>query len=263
MSKKDRERHDRYFQLHHYMMKTDAWRALSTAARAVYIAIGSRYNGSNNGRLACSVREAAIECNLARDTAARAFKELIDLGFIEETRHGSFSRKTNVASEWRLTAFYCDLTKAAKTCAFMQRSAQARDKRHPRSRPQTGRRSQTTASETLSPVPNDGRECPKRRPARSQTTASDSANWPKRRPAKPVLGGSPVLNDGTHIIYQVGGDPEGSAATPDCGTPDGCVTGSGAWVEPPDEIIIIGDVSQPDRDLARALLADLAPQGSA
>jgi hypothetical protein len=36
--------------------------------------------------------------------ALRAFKELIALGFIEETRHGSLNRKTRVASEWRLTA---------------------------------------------------------------------------------------------------------------------------------------------------------------
>ena len=57
------ERKDRYFQLHHYMMKTDAWRALSAAARAVYLQIGSRYSGANNGRLALSVRDAASECN--------------------------------------------------------------------------------------------------------------------------------------------------------------------------------------------------------
>lgn len=56
------------------------------------------------------------------------------LGFIEETRHGSFSKKTSIASEWRLTAFYCDLTKSPKTCAFMHREAQARDLHQPRSR---------------------------------------------------------------------------------------------------------------------------------
>jgi hypothetical protein len=32
---------DRYFQLHHYMLKTDAWRGLSAPARAVYIQIGT------------------------------------------------------------------------------------------------------------------------------------------------------------------------------------------------------------------------------
>jgi hypothetical protein len=129
---KVKERQDRYFQLHHYMLATDAWRALSAPARAVYVQIGRRFNGSNNGRLSCSVREAADECRLNKDTAARAFKELIDLGFIEETRHGALSRKTRIASEWRLTAFRCDLTGAPKTCLFTQRGRQALDNRQPR-----------------------------------------------------------------------------------------------------------------------------------
>ena len=88
-----------------------------------------------------------------RDTASRALQELVDLGFTEETRHGGFSRKTRVASEWRLTAFRCDLTGAPKTCAFMQRGVPARESRLVRARPQTGRLSQTTAH-----------ACPKRRP---------------------------------------------------------------------------------------------------
>jgi hypothetical protein len=70
------ERLDRYFQVHHYMMKTDAWKALSAAARAVYIAIGFRYNGANNGRIACSVRDAASECNIAPGTAAGPSRNL-------------------------------------------------------------------------------------------------------------------------------------------------------------------------------------------
>jgi hypothetical protein len=60
MAKKhDKERNDRYFQLHHYMLKSDAWRGLSQAARVVYIQIGFRYNGANNGKIAYSVRDAA------------------------------------------------------------------------------------------------------------------------------------------------------------------------------------------------------------
>ena len=112
----------RYFQLHHSMLKSDAWRALTAPARAVYIQLGLRYNGSNNGKIPCSAREAASECNLARNTILRAFKELISLGFVEETRHGSLSRKTRIASEWRLTAFRCDLTGRAASLAQMRAS---------------------------------------------------------------------------------------------------------------------------------------------
>ena len=59
----------------------------------------------------------------------RALHELVDLGFIEETRHGGLNRKTRIASEWRLTAFKCDLTGALKTCAFMQRGEAAQASR--------------------------------------------------------------------------------------------------------------------------------------
>jgi hypothetical protein len=72
MAKKhDKDCSDRYFQLHHYMIRTDAWQALSAAAVRVYIQLGSRYNGANNGKLAFSVRDAAAECNLAVNTAMR------------------------------------------------------------------------------------------------------------------------------------------------------------------------------------------------
>ena len=142
---RQKERQDRYFQLHHYMLKTDAWKALSAPARAVYVQIGSRYNGANNGRLSCSVRDAATECNLANNTANRAFKELVDLGFIEETRHGSLSRKTRIASEWRLTAFRCDLTGNPKTCP-LHAPGNASARQSPASKPTANR---------PSPVSND------------------------------------------------------------------------------------------------------------
>jgi hypothetical protein len=200
MGKQSAEKKDRYFGLHHYMLKTDAWKALSAAARAVYIQIGLRYDGFNNGRISFSVRDAASECGLAKDTASRAFKELVDLGFIEETRHGSLSRKTRIASEWRLTAFKCDLTGSLKTCLFMQRGAQARDHRQSRSRPQA----------------SGGR-----RVSLSQTTPRASPECPKRRPIEPIFGGPPVPNDGTHIIYQsvVSSDEAAQALADDALTP--------------------------------------------
>jgi hypothetical protein len=157
------------------MLKTDAWTALSAPARAVYIQIGFRYDGFNNGRIAFSVRDAASECGLAKDTANRAFKDLVDLGFIEETRHGGLSRKTRIASEWRMTAFKCDLTGAFKSVLFMQRGELARGHRLPRSRPQTGHREPAHLSQTTpEPVPNDGRECPKRRSITCPSVPNDA-----------------------------------------------------------------------------------------
>ena len=185
--KQDKERNDRYFQLHHYMLRTDAWQALSAAAVRVYIQIGSRYNGANNGKLAFSVRDAAAECNLAINTAMRALRELVDLGFIEETRHGGLSKKTRIASEWRLTAFKCDLTGSLKTCAFMHRGDIARLSRQ--------------LSEAR-PVSNEVCECLKRDNSLSQTRCGHDPECLKRDNRYPLLGPSPVSNEATHIVYQ-------------------------------------------------------------
>jgi hypothetical protein len=193
MSKRNKESQDRYIQLHHYMLRTDAWKSLSPPARAVYVQIAFRYNGVNNGRLALSVRDAASECNVAIGTAARAFKELTSLGFIEETRHGALSKKTRIASEWRLTAFKCDLTGAFKTCAFMHLGEVARASRLTFKR---GRRpvprlyQKNTAS-----VSNDYTACIRRGSDMTPTVSNDCTVDPQKAP-------SPVSNDCTHIVYQ-------------------------------------------------------------
>lgn len=196
-----KERSDRYFQLHHYMLKTEAWKALSAAARAVYVQIGSRYNGANNGKLAFSVRDAAAECALNKDTASRAFKELEARGFIEETRHGGLSKKTRIASEWRLTAFKCDLTGAFKTCAFMHRGG-----------PEFS--SHTPLQRGGPPVRIKCRECPKKGDSLSELTPDDPPECPKKGDTQAVFGPSPVRNKGTHIVYQYPGtDSRAQAAS--------------------------------------------------
>ena len=243
------ERKDRYFALHHYMLKTDAWRALSAPARAVYIQIGFRYDGFNNGRIAFSVRDAASECGLANNTANKAFKELVALGFIEETRYGGLSRKTRIASEWRMTAFKCDLTGAFKSVLFMQRGALARGHRLLRSRPQTGRQEPVRLSQNVTePVSNDVRECLKRRHSLSQTTVDKSPECLKRRSVGAVLGGPPVSNDDTHIVYQ-------SVVSSEV-TPLPVPGGAFAWTPPLTDVI---PSQSPDDPYARLLLDLRAP----
>jgi hypothetical protein len=190
---KKQDKADRYFQLHHYMLKTDAWRALSAPARAVYIQIGSRYNGSNNGKLALSVRDAASECNIAKDTASRALKDLVDFGFIEETRHGGLSRKTRIASEWRMMAFRCDLTEAPKSPLFMQRGAQARERRQPRCRPQPSHRQPSQPPPAPSTCPQCGKQFT---PWRAKRYCSEPCHKEAENArSKAFRGDAPVLDD--------------------------------------------------------------------
>lgn len=106
-----------FIQLHHWMLKTPAWRALKASSRAVYLEVAGRYNGVNNGALALSARDAAGLCNINKDTATQAFRQLIEHGFLECVTPGGFSRKVRHATEWRLTQYRCDVTgqMAAKT----------------------------------------------------------------------------------------------------------------------------------------------------
>jgi hypothetical protein len=89
--------------LEHWIFKTEAWRSLKCQARAVYIEIAQRYNGSNNGEISLSVREAARFVLIAKDTASSAFHELESKGFIRRHICGSFNWKLKHATTWILT----------------------------------------------------------------------------------------------------------------------------------------------------------------
>src|SRR5215213_10323914 len=101
---------ERFVSLPHYMLRSPAWRSLSPAARSVFIELAAIYNGSNNGRLALSARDAAEAVGCSKDTAARASVELVAKGFIECSSRGHFDRKSPHASEYRLTLYPCGRT---------------------------------------------------------------------------------------------------------------------------------------------------------
>jgi hypothetical protein len=104
----------RHVRLYHYMMDSPAWHDLGAVARAIYLEIARRYAGpgSNNGRIPYSVREAAAAFRISTATASRALATLTDHGFIVPVVKGAFSLKRRHATEWRLTEFPCDVSKA-------------------------------------------------------------------------------------------------------------------------------------------------------
>jgi hypothetical protein len=109
-----------YFRVFHFVMDTPAWLSLSTAARAAYLQIGRRYNGTNNGTIGLSVRHLAYELKSSRDTASRALRELEDAGFIDTVKTGTFARRNRKASEYRLTVFRCDLSNHPPSKRFLE-----------------------------------------------------------------------------------------------------------------------------------------------
>lgn len=147
----------RHIQLHHWLLNSPAYLSLSPAARVVYVEIFRLYNGSNNGRLALSVRIAATRSRIARNTAARAFAELRDRGFVDCVTPGGFSLKSRHAAEWRLTHLKCDASGKLPSSPFMRwRSSE----------------NQNTVSIYTATIANE-----------SQSTAYNAASGPNLRPS--------------------------------------------------------------------------------
>jgi hypothetical protein len=110
----------RHVRLYHWLMETPAWRSLNGNQRAIYIDIAARYagEGSNNGRIPYSIREAAENLRIGKSTAARCLRVLQERGFIVAMTKGAFSRKVRHATEWRLTEFQCDVSDKLATKEF-------------------------------------------------------------------------------------------------------------------------------------------------
>ena len=97
----------RFARLDHRLLESAAYRSLSPNARAVLVELTRMDNGSNNGSLWLSVRDAAALMGVANTkTASAALGELQDMGFIVMTKDAHFRVKaadTSRARCWRLT----------------------------------------------------------------------------------------------------------------------------------------------------------------
>lgn len=97
----------RFARLDHALLNSCAYRALSPNARALLVELAMLENGSNNGSLYLSIRDAGDRIGVVDLTAVRkAFDELQELGFIAMTEESHFHVKTAEKSRarcWRLT----------------------------------------------------------------------------------------------------------------------------------------------------------------
>jgi hypothetical protein len=107
-----------HVRLHHWVLDTEAYRSLPAEARSLLVELMRIYNGSNNGRIALGVREAGELCLCSKNTAARAFQQLEDRGFIRCQTTSSFTYKVRRAKEWCLTEFRNDVEGQAPTKEF-------------------------------------------------------------------------------------------------------------------------------------------------
>lgn len=84
--KKGKKGAGRHVQLPEWLQASEAWATLSPGPRALYIELKRRYNGSNNGRIVLSHRDAAKALNVHRNTVGPWFKTLEARGFIRMTQ---------------------------------------------------------------------------------------------------------------------------------------------------------------------------------
>lgn len=83
----------RYVGLAYSMVTSDAFRSLSGTALKYYVEIRNRWDQQNNGQLHLSCGAAADLLGMSKATAMRAQRELIEKGFLVETRHGNWYAK--------------------------------------------------------------------------------------------------------------------------------------------------------------------------
>lgn len=93
--------------LYRWMHRTPAFQNLSIGARALLIELKMLYNGTNNGDLFMSIREAGKRLNIGKSHAAKLFRELHGHGFIRPNVLGAYNLKSAArrgeATSWILT----------------------------------------------------------------------------------------------------------------------------------------------------------------
>ena len=97
---------ERWVRLDHRILRSPQYRSLTPNARALLVEVAMMENGSNNGTMFLSTRDAAARMGVADPhTAAKAFDELETAGFIACTFRGTIAVKAGDrrASCWRLT----------------------------------------------------------------------------------------------------------------------------------------------------------------
>jgi hypothetical protein len=99
-----------YVRLNRYVMRCDAWKALSPHARCLYLVLLDRHRDygrgkNNNGKIALSHREAMSGSGCSDRGIRKGFRDLIAKGFISIMKDSAFNMKAALAREYALTEY--------------------------------------------------------------------------------------------------------------------------------------------------------------
>jgi len=93
----------RFVQLPEWVQASEAWATLPPGPRALYIELKRRLNGTNNGNIYLSHRDAAALLNVHRNTVGPWFRTLEERGFIILMRGAHLGPSgIGLASVWAL-----------------------------------------------------------------------------------------------------------------------------------------------------------------
>lgn len=101
--KRRQKREPKHLRLYASVTNSEAWKHLSGNAVKVLLALVARDDGTRNGNIGFSCREAADATMISARTCWRCLVELEEKGFIACTEKGGFSRKVSHATLWRYT----------------------------------------------------------------------------------------------------------------------------------------------------------------
>jgi hypothetical protein len=183
---------ERFVLLPYYMLTSAAWRSLSPVARSIFVELALIYNGSNNGSIALSTRDAAERVRCSKDTAARGLLNLVERGFIRCRSRGHFDRKKRHASEYLLTFRPCDRSGERALKSFMRW-----EPKQPK----------------FIAGPTSGTDSPTRGTAQA-VAKEDCRSGSDQKDRGPSCGSSDGPTSGTHIIYQEGCGDDGARNRP-------------------------------------------------
>ena len=102
--KKHKRGTPQFVMLYNWMIDSEAWLDLKAPPRALYLLIKRRFNGSNNGEIFLSHREAAKLLNMHRNSIGTYFDVLIEHGFVKQTTRPHLGPSgVGQAAKWELT----------------------------------------------------------------------------------------------------------------------------------------------------------------
>ena len=102
--KKQKRGTPQFVMLYNWMIDSEAWLDLKAQPRALYLLIKRRFNGSNNGEIYLSHREAAKLLNMHRNSIGTYFDVLIEHGFLKQTTKPHLGPSgVGQSAKWELT----------------------------------------------------------------------------------------------------------------------------------------------------------------